>query len=80
MQAVLCEVVGCHSPAAWIRVENINCRHENLLCDCCWHILRNCKPLEAACYASSEAEHTSRTEFYREVSAEFEDEAVITIN
>lgn len=80
MQTPLCEVVGCHGMAAWVRVQNINARHENLLCDCCWHGLRNCKPLEAACYASREAEDTSMPEFYREASAEFEDEAVITIS
>ena len=80
MQIPLCEVVGCRRAAAWVRIENINARHEDFLCQCCWQSLQSHKPLEAACYAHTDREDNFESEFYSALNFDFADEAVAVIN
>lgn len=80
MQVPRCEVVGCRRAAAWVRVTNINSRHEDFLCSCCWQSLHGRKPVEAACYVRSSVEEDAEGEPFEEFVFDFGGEAVIVIN
>lgn len=79
MQNPQCEVVGCPRVAAWVRVKNINSRHEDFLCHCCWQTMESRKPAEAACYVRSNTEDNFCLEHEETQNFDYGDEAVIMI-
>lgn len=50
METLLCDVIGCGRPAAWVRVENLESCCEDFLCSVCQTKLRRLQPREALHY------------------------------